>query len=276
MKIAARPLLVLHGNEAFRDRIRAVAGRKYQFQSLNDWPTLAETLRDLPPSALVVVDPYYDTADRRISPQLRAFTTEFPSIPVLAALEIGPDRSDDLIRLGKSGIMDVITIGHDDTPAALTHRLESAEGRPLKLLLDNVLPYDLPGRARAIIDAAARIVSAGEHGRDLAKALGLSRRTLLRWSESASLPPPRRLLAWMRILLAAEMLDDPGRTVIGVAQATGYSSDSGLRRVTMKFTQLSPTDLRGRGAFAAATKHFLRELERYRAAPAQPPAESDG
>jgi AraC-like DNA-binding protein len=264
MKISARPLLVLHGDPAFRERVRAVAGRAYQYQAVADWPSLVAVVRDSPPSALVIVDPFFDGTDQRVGAELRSFASEFPSTPILAALRVAAGRSEDLVRLGKAGIVDIISIGHDDTPEALRHRLARAEGRPLKLLLENTLPVDLPGRARAIIDAAAQIVSAGGHGRDLAAALHLSRRTLLRWSESAMLPPPRRLLAWMRILLAAELLDDPGRTVLGVAQATGYSSDSGLRRVTMKFTQSSPTDLRRRGAFAAASKHFLRELERYR------------
>ena len=111
-----------------------------------------------------------------------------------------------------------------------------------------------------IIDAAADIVTAGEHGRDLASSLGLSRRTLLRWTDRAGLPPPRKLLAWMRILRACELLDDPGRSVLSVANATGYASDSGLRRITQKFLRASPTELRERGAFAIASTAFVRAL----------------
>ena len=58
-------------------------------------------------------------------------------------------------------------------------------------------------------------------------------RTVLRWAERAGLPAPRRMLAWMRILLAAVLLDDPGRTVLSVAHACGYSSDSSLRRAML-------------------------------------------
>lgn len=262
MKIGARPILVLHPNDAFRERVRAVAGRKYQFRAVADWPALTDAVRDSPPSALVIVDPFFAGGARGISPELHALTVAFPSIPVLAALVISPDQSDHLVRLGGAAVMDIISIGHDDTPEALRHRLAAAEGRPLKQLLEQVLPADLPCRARAILDAASRVVSAGGHGRDLATALGLSRRTLLRWCDAAMLPPPRRLLAWMRILLAAELLDDPGRSVLGVAMGCGYSSDSGLRRVMMKFVQRNPTELRKRGAFAAASMQFVRALEK--------------
>ncbi len=267
MKIGARPLLVLHSDESFRERVRKVAGREYTFQAVADWPSLEEAVRDSPPSALVVVNPYEESGGNGKAPlsqSLRNLLVEFPSIPVFAALEVKPDRVDDLRTLGKWGVVQVISIAHDDTPEALVQRFRASQGRPLKSLLEQVLPADTPGRARAIVDAAAEVVAVGGHGRDLARSLNLSRRTLLRWCERAELPPPRKLLAWMRILLAAELLDDPGRTVLSVAHSCGYSSDSGLRRVTQKFVGSSPTELRRRGAFARASKVFLEVLSKYR------------
>ena len=264
MKISARPLLVLHSDESFRERVRRVAGREYTFQSVPDWPSLEEAVRDSPPSALVVVNPYEDGNGSGLSPSLKSLLVEFPSTAVFAALEIQPERLDDLRTLGKWGVVQVISIAHDDTPQAMVQRFRAAQGRPLKALLEQVLPADTPGRARAIVDAAAEVVAVGGHGRDLARQLRLSRRTLLRWCERAELPPPRKLLAWMRILLACELLDDPGRTVLSVAHACGYSSDSGLRRVTQKFVGSSPTELRRRGAFARASKVFLESLAKYR------------
>src|SRR4051812_1180785 len=267
MKISARPLLVLHDDEDFRERVRRVAGKEYTFQSVPDWSALQESVRDSPPSALVVVNPYEDggAAGRSgPSPSLRSLLVEFPSTAVFAALEVKPERIDDLRKLGKWGVVQVISIGHDDTPQALLQRFRQSQGRPLKALLENTLPPETPGRARAIVDAAAEVVAVGGHGRDLARSLQLSRRTLLRWCERAELPPPRKLLAWMRILLACELLDDPGRTVLSVAHACGYSSDSGLRRVTQKFVGSSPTELRRRGAFARASKVFLESLAKYR------------
>lgn len=267
MKIPLRPLLVLHAHARFRDRVRSAVRGDYGFRAVSDWDTLYQALRDSPPAAVVIVDPYFDSGGDEISPGLRSLMADFPSVPVLAALEVGPDDADALVRIGGHGVCDIVSIGHDDTATALRHRLGKAECRPLKLLLADILPADLGGRARAILDTATGVVSGGGDGSDLARSLGVSRRTLLRWSEIAALPPPRRLLAWLRILLAAELLDDPGRSVLGVAQACGYSSDSGLRRVTMKFVGLTPTELRARGAFAGATKRFVQELERYHTRP---------
>jgi transcriptional regulator GlxA family with amidase domain len=118
----------------------------------------------------------------------------------------------------------------------------------------------MSGRARTLLMAAAEVVSMGGRGRDLARSLHLSERTVLRWSERSGLPPPRRLMAWMRILLAASLLDDPGRTVLSVAYACGYSSDSSLRRAMQDFLGTVPTVLRREGAFTRASRLFLEEL----------------
>ena len=102
------------------------------------------------------------------------------------------------------------------------------------------------------------MVAEGGHGRDLAASLRLSERTLLRWAEQADLPPPRRILAWMRVLLACELLDDPGQTVLSVAYTCGYASDSSLRRAVQEFTGVLLTELRQQGAFATASDKFRR------------------
>jgi AraC-like DNA-binding protein len=270
MKIGARPLLVLHGDDAFRERLRMVAGREYTFQAVHDWSGLEEAVRDAPPSALVVVNPYEGSSpDAGPSLELKTLLVEFPSTAVFAALDLSSASVDDVRTLGKWGVVQVIALGHDDTATGVVYRFREAQGRPLKALLWQVLPADTSAPARGIIDAAVEVVAVGGHGRDLARQLRFSRRTLLRWCKRAELPPPRKLLAWMRILLAAELLDDPGRTVLSVAHACGYSSDSGLRRVTQKFVGASPSELRRRGAFARSSKVFLEVLAEHReAAPA--------
>jgi AraC-like DNA-binding protein len=266
MRKVRRPLLVMHPDDGFCDRVRQAGGTQYVYQAIPDWESLGEAVRGLP-APLVVVDPYASiNGQRGPSPKLRGLLAEFPSMAVLAALEVRPERFDDLRTLGKWGVVQVISLGHDDTPHSIGQRLRSARGRPLLALLEQVLPADTPGRARAILEAAVEVVSVGGHGRDLAKSLHLSRRTLLRWSSRAGLPAPRQLLAWMRILLAAELLDDPGRSVLSVAHICGYSSDSGLRRITQKFLDASPTELRKNGAFDHAAKRFVELLSETRRA----------
>jgi AraC-like DNA-binding protein len=276
MKRVYRPLLVMHPEAAFRERVRQACGNDYHFQSLAGWDELLEAVRESPPAALVVVYPYdippggyrYGAPGKNgkpvLAPALRGLLAEYPSTAVLAAMEVTPERFDDLRTLGKWGVVQVISLDHDDTPYAISQRLRAARGRPLRALLESVLPPETPGRARAIMEAATDVVTVGQHGSDLAKSLHLSRRTLLRWCQRAGLPAPRRLLAWMRVLLACELLDDPGRTVLSVAHTCGYSSDSGLRRITQKFLGASPSDLREQGAFTKASAAFVEVLNETR------------
>lgn len=274
MRRVYRPLLVMHPDAPFRERVRQACGNDYHFQALADWDALLEAIRESPPAALVVVSPYENGGHPRgrngqngrgaLAPALRGLLSEYPSTAVLAAMEVTPERFDDLRTLGKWGVVQVISLAHDDTAYAISQRLRAARGRPMRALLEQVLPPEIPGRARAILEAATDVVTVGQHGRDLAKTLHLSRRTLLRWCQRAGLPAPRRLLAWMRVLLACELLDDPGRTVLSVAHTCGYSSDSGLRRITQKFLDASPSELRDQGAFRRASEEFVKVLNETR------------
>lgn len=267
MRPGDQPLLVLHGDASFRERVRAVSGDGFTYHHFGDWLPLAEAVRTSPPSALVIVDPYAEGDG--LSDQLRNLLLEFPSTALFAAMTVVPERLADLRMLGTWGVTQVISLGHDDTVTAMSRRFRMAQGRPLKALLEQVLPPETSARARALLDAAAEVVAVAGGAEDLARTLKMSRRTLLRWCQRAGLPPPRELLAWMRILLAAALLDDPGRTTLAVAQGCGYANDSGLRRVMSGFLGMGPRELRRKGAFKEASKAFLLALERARAANGQ-------
>ncbi len=266
MKKIVRPLLVLHENPVFRDRLRRAARNDFQFHWVTSWEGLREMVRSAPPAALVVVDPYRESPHpNQVSPALGNLLREFPSLTVLAAFEVGPGCFEQVRRLGEWGVAQVICLDEEHTVISLEQRLRSASGRPLRSLVERSLPPYTSGYARAILGAAVQVVSAGGHTRDLARALDITERTLTRWCQRAGLPVPRRLLAWMRILLAAELLDDPGRRVVDLAYACGYSADASLRLALKTFLGRTPTELRQEGAFAVASREFLAALAEARA-----------
>lgn len=261
MQSVSRVLLVLHPDEAFRDRVHKAGSSRFRTWSVSSWETLREALQDAPPAALVVVDPYMEMPGRKeLSPRLRSLLWEFPSVTILAAMTLRADRYRDFHTLGEWGVAEVIDMEEENTLEAAEHRLRAAYGHPIQRLLDRALPSYVSGRARAILFAAAEVAASGGQGRDLARLLHLSERTLLRWCERTDLPPPRRVMAWMRILFASDLLDDPGRTVLSVAHACGYVSDSSLRRAMQDFLGTAPTALREQGAFETASRVFQREL----------------
>lgn len=283
MQKVPRPLLVLHEDRVLREKLRAVAlAQRLELRVLGGWDELLDEVRTAPASALIVVDPYgYTDEGERPTLELSSLLNRFPSLTVTAAMEVRPGRLDDVLQLGIWGVVQVIDLDEEATAIAVGQRLLSARGRPLRGLVERALPAYTSAAARSILGAAAAIVAEGGQGRDLAKALHITPRTLSRWCRRAGLPPPKRLLAWMRILLAAEFLDDPGRPVSAVALACGYAADSSLRLALRRFTGLNPTELRERGAFDTASAAFLTALSearapkrRYRAPSKRPHAQS--
>ena len=261
MPASPRSVFVLHQNAAFRERMRGLSGKSYSVRLFATWGAIRGAMVDAAPATLLVLDPYEPgPREVQLSGELRALLWEFPSATVLAALPILPGRAHDIRTLGEWGVTDLIALNEDDTGESIVRRLRAAQGRPLQVLLDRSLPTAVTGRARTLMMAAAEVVAMGGRGKELARTLHLSERTVLRWAERSKLPPPRRLMAWMRILLAASLLDDPGRTVLSVAYACGYASDSSLRRAMQDFIGMIPTTLRREGAFARASALFHREL----------------
>lgn len=262
---AARTLLILHDDELLLRQLARIGDRLgWGLQIFSSWDALNDGVRAATSSALIVVDPYMETAADQPSVELASLLSRFPSLSVTAALALRPGRLDDLRRLGEWGVVQIIDLDEEATERAMAHRLASATGRPLRSLVERTLPSYTGGAARSILGAAVEVTVQAGSGVDLAKVLHITPRTLLRWCRKAGLPAPRRLLAWMRMLLAAELLDDPGRTVSEAALSCGYSSDGSLRNAMRAFLERSPRDLREVGAFAVTAEAFVRELRRAR------------
>jgi AraC-like DNA-binding protein len=80
----------------------------------------------------------------------------------------------------------------------------------------------------------------------------------------ADLPPPRRLLAWLRVLLAAEYLDAGGWTLEAIARATGYSSGASIKTALRNMMRATPKQLRAHGAFSSVARAFAADLRSIR------------
>jgi AraC-like DNA-binding protein len=257
----ARQVLLLHADPLLREGLRLFASmRGLELRLLADWVGLHSEVGIAAASALIVVDPYHGNAGQQPSIELAALLNRFPSASVVAAMAAAPGRLDHIRRLGEWGVVQIIDLEEETRWVILGQRLLSARGRPLRALVDRMLPAYTSGAARAILAAASTVVVEGGQGRELARALHITPRTLSRWCRRGGLPPPRQLLVWLRVLLAAELLDDPGRTVSDVALSCGYAADASLRLAIKRFVGQTPTELREQGAFDATSRVFLEAL----------------
>jgi AraC-like DNA-binding protein len=259
MNTPARAILLLHPDPVLLSSLRAAAEDGERVRVVADWDALERALRVAPPGAVAVVDPCFGQEGGPPSPRLGEILEALRSAQVVAAFPVSGQTVPYVETLVRWGVADLIDMGREETPGALRHRLGMVHRRMVTRLLDRALPRATPSRTRALLAAAAEAAAAGGGSAELARALGTTERTVLRWCNRADLPHPRRLFAWMRMLLAAEMLDDPGRPLAAVARACGYSGDAALRNAVRSFLGASPTSLRG-SAFAAASTAFSREL----------------
>ncbi|HEY0020419.1 MAG TPA: helix-turn-helix domain-containing protein [Longimicrobium sp.] len=258
MLAPTRPLLVMHTAPGLSQALREACDDPARVWPMADWEALERAMDRVPPTAIAIVDPF-DAEGGPPSPRLEALLAGMPSATVVAAFTVTAQTARHVDTLARWGVADVIDVGREDTPVALRQRLRKVQGRLAARLLERALPRSTPTRTRSLLAVAADTAATGGGSTDLAAALGVTERTVLRWCIRADLPQPRRLLAWLRVLLAADMLDDPGRTLAAVAAACGYSSDTALRNTLRTFLAASPTELRGQ-AFQTASGAFAREL----------------
>jgi AraC-like DNA-binding protein len=253
-------LILLHSHRLLLAAVEDIAPGRYDVHRVAGWeevPPLADA-----PTVLLVADPYHGAAGAGPSPALRELLRALPLLPAVVA--IAPSRRwlEDLRLLGAWGVEEILDLTSEATPAALRRRLAQAGGRPLRRLLRCGLSASTPPRARLILERAAEVAAEGGGPVHLARALSMHRDSLHRWCVADGLPPPRALFTWMRLLLAAEMLDHSPLPLTRVAIASGYASDGALRAALHRWVGAGTRELRRRGAFAMVSANFLARLER--------------
>lgn len=269
MRPPGRRLLILHADERFVERAVEAAGSLYEVRRVGGWQALARGLGAAGPGALVLADPYHGSgrAPARPAPELRRLRHAFPSAVVIAAFSFRERGYRDIWTLSTWGVSDVLVMEEEGTSTGIRQLLKATRSRALRRLLESVRIPDA-GRSGPLLDAAVEVVAGGGQVEQLARSLAVSRATLLRWCNRSTLPPPRRLLLWIRLLHAAKLLDDPGHSVLSVARACGYSSDNALRNALQKVDAPPPRQLRITGAFRLVAERFQREIEGGKRAPA--------
>jgi AraC-like DNA-binding protein len=95
---------------------------------------------------------------------------------------------------------------------------------------------------------------------DAAANLGVDRKTLVNWLRTCGTVRPFEFIAWIRLAIAAGMLEDPGKTIEQVALDAGFSSAAAFRNMLRRYTDLSCSDIRMEGGLARVLARFLLEL----------------
>ena len=203
-----------------------------------------------------------DVRDRTGAPTIamvRTIREGFPSVPVVAYCALTPDSSREILDLARAGVNDLILRGVDDVGVALRSVITTAQEHcGAKHVLEAIAPLVPPSVVpflRYSLEHARQTVTVA----DVAAALGVHRKTLVDRLATAGLPTPSAMIGWCRLTLAAQMLEDPGRSVEQIALLLDFSSGASLRNMLKRYTGLSPREVRENGGLRCVL-HVLRQV----------------
>ena len=251
-----RDLLVLDGEFSGAQRLEG-----YVVRSHPGGAALRESVRIAAPSTIVLVRA--GGAEQEIE-ALRELIRETPSVPVVAAVPFARATTAQVRALLDAGIAEIADADEHAPLAAVAPALREAHARPLKRRIEERMPVWVPEDARTLVRAAAETVVDGGGREVFAGIFGIYVRTVTARCVDAGLPPPRRLVGWVRVLLALTLLEEAHRTVRNVAVCCGYTDNSSLKRAIENFTaRRRPGSIREQ-TFAAAFDSFAADLVRLR------------
>lgn len=225
-------------------RLQMAVARRHQIVPCADWNELRRVC-ELQPVSITVFD-LYAGGELGLEP-VRQLRRLYPRLITVVYMPVaGPDRQHDLFDAGRAGIDGLVIAERDDAPDRFAALLEQAEARSVASKLRAVFA-DVPVLVR---DAILLSVTRGHERLTpevLARALNLGRRALVRRLADAGFPPPRRLITWGRLILAAQLLEDPLRSADAVAAALNFPSGSSFRNTCQRYLSATPSQLRARG-----------------------------
>lgn len=242
----------------WRARIRDAVRESHQIAWCSRREELLPLLQDGWVDALIV-EPW-DGAGAPVAPAILSVRLAFPSLPVIAWCPLSPAAMHEVLLLTKAGVDDVLVRDYDDVGDLLRGVLASAAGRrTASEVLPMVAPH-VPAEVLPIIACSLEHAGRAASIEDIARQLGVHRKTLVNRMAVAGLPTPSAVLAWSRLLLAARLLEDPGRSVEHVAHALEFGSGTALRNMLRRYTRLRPADVRTRGGLRCVLELFLQAL----------------
>jgi AraC-like DNA-binding protein len=185
-----------------------------------------------------------------------------PLLPVLAYCQPQPSQCSALLALGRAGVREVILAGVDD-PKVVVRQCLQRDCVPIgvDLVIGRVIPI-VPPAARRLMTYAISHSAETLTVDAIASAVSLPRRTLAYRLERASLPSPRALMTWAKLLVAIHLLEDARNTAERVGLALDFPSTGAFRNVVKRYAQRSVVSLRGPGGFAIALSAFRQALRR--------------
>ncbi|MEO8620593.1 MAG: helix-turn-helix domain-containing protein [bacterium] len=225
--------------------------------------SLADVLAYLRGSAvppIAVILEARDAMGRPTAGLVRQIVRLFPNIPVVGFCFANTTQSKDILALASAGAHELLFKGQDDSQSALLATLTAARQACAADLVYGSVSQFVPEGVHALVRHCLAYPRTSRTVNDVARAMGVHRKTLVNQCAAAHCPAPGTLIAWCQLLLAAQFLGAPGVTVEAIAHELDFPSATSLRNMLKRHTQLCPRQVRDGAGLQALVDLFRATL----------------
>lgn len=189
-------------------------------------------LRQLQARAVVISTAFCRYTDdmTRVARVVREFP-QIPTVALISQLDRGTARA--VLTLGQCGVRTLVDVREPSGWRELRDVLLSEHSMEVRRVAVAQIASDLshaPLGTRRFFEVLFAVAPRTGTIRELCGGLQVLPSTLMSRFFRAALPPPKRVLAYARLVFAARMFENPGLSVTGVAARLEYSSAQSFSR----------------------------------------------
>ena len=226
------------------------------------WRSVLDGLRKLQSAVVpIVITDLRDVHGRSSVPAIIALRERHPGVPIIALVHTGrPLDVAEIVPAVRAGVNELVLYPvHGDLWSVLRDasvRLSiDRTDADICAMLAQILTPDALALARVWIPAARQPWDVGK----MAGAVGVHRATLVKHLRRVGLPAPAQLLMWVRLLVAARLLEDPGRRVACAAREVRFPSAVALRRAFIRLVGCGSEAVRRAGGANYVAMRFASD-----------------
>jgi AraC-like DNA-binding protein len=190
----------------------------------------------------------------------RTLRVRYASLPVLIYHDPKSTTPRHLLAFFQAGAAEIVQKGEDFRHAFAAILSTAGHRVNARRMLERLEPV-LPPQSRPLFEY---LLENGEEPLTIeqaAAAVGVARRTLEKRLSRLGYPAPETLIGWCRLLLAAHLLEEQGRTFDEVALQLSFPSGMALRSMLKRYTGVSGRAAReGQGPVALVLTHLTEQL----------------
>jgi AraC-like DNA-binding protein len=239
-------------------RLRAALGSLTGLEAFGDVSALIEQIRAGSISATVVFVDHKTIAAAEL--ELRRIRANCPAHPIIAYYHPFGLTPRHLFTVAQSGITELVQYEIDDMRVTFGRILTAALRVTYARTIVELLGDSLKGELRSVVLYALENAGRRMDVVEMAASLGISKRTLAWRLAQLDAPSPRVLISWCRLLVAALLLNDRGRTLDSVAGQLNYTDGHALGATLFRYLDRGIEALRDEGVLNEVLGAFKRAL----------------